>query len=114
MSDMKETVQRLISEELGRKTAVEEIAKLHGDASYRTYYRARMTDGASFIVMQMPDGISSASEEITNFNGTHEELPFINVDKYLSGLGLPVPPAFIAKPTSTWHTRQVNFARCSQ
>jgi len=91
MSDMKKTIARLISEETGRGARVEEIVKLHGDASYRTYFRAKMSDGASFVVMQMPEGYSSVSEEITNFKGTHEELPFINVARYLSGLGLPVP-----------------------
>ena len=91
MSDMKRIVQRLISEKVGHAAPVEEIVKLHGDASYRIYYRARMADGASFIVMQMPDGAQSASEEITSGGDRHEELPFINVAKYLSGLGLPVP-----------------------
>ncbi len=91
MSDMKKTVEKLISEETGCRSRVSEITKLHGDASYRTYYRAAMADGATFIVMQMPEGRSSASEEITNFKGAHEELPFINVARFLSGLGLPVP-----------------------
>lgn len=91
MSDMKKTVERLISEEVGIRSGVRELTKLHGDASYRTYYRATMSDGSSFVVMQMPEGLSSVSEEITNFRGTHDELPFINVARYLSGLGLPVP-----------------------
>jgi len=91
MSNMKKTVERMISEETGKRARVEDIVKLHGDASYRTYFRAKMSDGASFVVMQMPEGYSSVSEEITNFKGTHEELPFINIARYLSGLGLPVP-----------------------
>jgi aminoglycoside/choline kinase family phosphotransferase len=72
-------------------TPIREVVKLHGDASYRTYYRAIADDGQSYIVMQMPEGKQSASEEITNFNGTHQELPFINVSKYLKECGLPVP-----------------------
>ena len=91
MTNMRKTVQRLIAEEVGHAAKVDDVVKLHGDASYRTYYRALMRDGASFIVMQMPAGPSSASEEITNGGGTHEELPFINISKYLAGLGLPVP-----------------------
>ena len=70
---------------------VKEIIKLHGDASYRIYYRVVFESGKTNIVMQMPVGKSSASEEITNFKGAHKELPFINVDKYLSSLGLKVP-----------------------
>lgn len=72
-------------------TDVKELVKLHGDASYRTYYRAITADGQSYIIMQMPEGKQSVSEEITNFNGTHQELPFINVSKYLKKCSLPVP-----------------------
>ncbi|MFA4873811.1 MAG: phosphotransferase [bacterium] len=88
---MKEILEKLLREELGADATLSEIVKLHGDASYRTYYRAILSDGSSLIVMQMPEGKSSVSEEITNFNGTHKELPFVNVARYLSGLGLPVP-----------------------
>lgn len=70
---------------------VKEIIKLHGDASYRAYYRVIFEGGKTNIVMQMPVGQSSASEEITNFKGAHKEPPFINVAKYLSSLGLRVP-----------------------
>jgi len=71
--------------------SVSSIEKLHGDASYRTYYRATMDGGSTYIVMQMPQGKQSVSEEITNFNGTHEELAFINVYKFLKRCELPVP-----------------------
>ncbi len=73
---------------------MKDVVKLHGDASYRAYYRATMADGSTFIIMQMPPGKSSASEEITNFSGRHNELPFINVDHFLASCGLPVPKIF--------------------
>lgn len=92
-------VERMIRESLGDGAAVEGLQKLHGDASYRTYYRANLTDGRSFIVMQMPAGKSSASEEITNFAGAPGELPFINVQRYLAGLGLPVPRIYTYNDT---------------
>lgn len=85
------TVRRLLSEEMGLDAKLETFCKLHGDASYRAYYRAHMSDGRSFIVMQMPQGKASVSEEITNFNGTHRELPFINVGRYLAHIGVPTP-----------------------
>ncbi len=91
---MQSTVERLIRESLGEGAAVEGLQKLHGDASYRTYFRARLTDGRSIIVMQMPPGKSSVSEEITNFAGTPGELPFVNVQRYLAQLGLPVPQIY--------------------
>ncbi len=89
--NFEERVGRLIRMTTGDDAPLRDVVKLHGDASYRTYYRARIADGRSFVVMQMPEGKASVSEEITNFNGTHRELPFINVAKFLSGAGLPVP-----------------------
>jgi hypothetical protein len=84
-SELKDIVSKLLNRPIG------ELKKLHGDASYRTYYRAAAEDGETFIVMQMPEGKQSVSEEITNFNGTHEELPFIGMTRYLHRCGLPVP-----------------------
>ena len=88
---MNAIVERILTEELGRDTAVREIVRLHGDASYRTYSRALLADGSTMILMQMPAGKASASEEITNFKGAHAELPFINVQRFLASRGLPVP-----------------------
>lgn len=88
---MKNTIDKILKDELNRYAAVDEITRLHGDASYRTYYRARLSDGSSIIIMQMPEGKSSASEEITNFEGTPGELPFINITNYLAGRGISVP-----------------------
>lgn len=73
------------------KARVTTLDKLHGDASYRVYYRATLKDGRSFIVMQLPEGKASASEEITNFSGKINELPFQNVQRFLKSLEIPVP-----------------------
>ena len=92
---MNESLERLVQKGLGRSVSVNSVEKLHGDASYRTYSRVRLSDGTSVIVMQMPAGRASASEEITNFSGRHEELPFINVAKFLRGAGLAVPEIYL-------------------
>ncbi len=84
----------MIREATGDESTLKEIVKLHGDASYRTYLRAVMDDGRTFILMQMPAGKASASEEITNLSGTHEELPFINVARFLDGRGIRVPKIY--------------------
>lgn len=89
--NFEERLQELIVGKLGIEKAVKGVEKLHGDASYRTYYRLSLEDGRTFIVMRMPEGRASVSEEVTNFNGTHRELPYINVSNYLEGKGLPVP-----------------------
>ncbi len=67
------------------------LTKLQGDASYRIYYRLSLPDGKSFIVMKLPEGKASASEEITNLKEKPAEPPFISVDRFLRSRGLPVP-----------------------
>lgn len=78
-------IQALVAE------PISSIHKLHGDASYRVYYRITLSDGRTFIVMQLPEGKSSASEEITNFSGKTNELPFQNVQRFLKSIEIPVP-----------------------
>lgn len=82
---MKEIIEKITGRKVGN------VTKLHGDASYREYFRAFLGDGSTRIIMQLPVGKSSVSEEITNFKGVHKELPFINIDMFLASLGLPVP-----------------------
>ncbi|MDO8493812.1 MAG: phosphotransferase [Deltaproteobacteria bacterium] len=81
---------------------VSSIDKLFGEASYRTYYRARTTTGESYIVMAMPAGKMSVSEEITNLKTAPKELPFINVQKYLKTIGLPVPEIILFNQENRW------------
>lgn len=70
---------------------IERIEKLHGDASYRTYSRIFYEDGSTHILMQLPEGKSSASEEISNFSGKVEKPIFISINHDLAKAGLPVP-----------------------
>jgi len=84
-------LDEMIRHATGEASPLKEVKKLHGDASYRTYSRAILENGRTFILMQMPAGRASASEEITNFNGTHKELPFINVACFLKSHGIKVP-----------------------
>ncbi len=67
------------------------LEKLFGEASYREYFRAFSDSGASFIVMKIPEGKQSVSEEITNYQGKTAELPFLNIARYLRRHQLPCP-----------------------
>lgn len=67
------------------------ITQLHGDASARQYFRIRCADGRTIIMMQMPVGAASVSEEITNFRGTCDEPPFIAMHRVLTAAALPTP-----------------------
>jgi len=69
----------------------EGLVKLHGDASNRTYWRGRRPDGGTFVVMELPEGNQSVSEEITNLKERGAELPFVNIGRFLKNGGIPVP-----------------------
>ncbi|HKY64209.1 MAG TPA: phosphotransferase [bacterium] len=76
---------------LGDRGRLSSKEKLFGEASYRVYYRVKTDSGQSFILMQMPPGKQSVSEEITNYKGPKLEPPFLNVARYLQKVGLPSP-----------------------
>ena len=69
------------------------LEKLHGEASNRIYYRIR-SGAKSLILMQLPAGAMSASEEITSLKQKPEELPFLNIQRYLKACELPVPEIY--------------------
>ena len=91
---MENTLKKILKEKLNLNVQDLNVQKLFGHASYRTYYRLQLGDGKTYIVMQMPEGVSSVSEEITNYEGDKNELPFINIQRYLKSLNLPVPAVY--------------------
>lgn len=84
MNSLKNKIELLVKRNV-------DLVKLAGEASYREYYRAKLDDGSTLMIMKMPAGIASASEEITKNTSQITELPFINVQKYLLSLSLPIP-----------------------
>lgn len=78
------------------------ITKLHGDASARTYYRIQHADQTTRILMVMPEGKASASEEITNFQGALPEPPFLALARNFSDAGLPIPRVLHYSPADRW------------
>lgn len=95
---MKPILQRLLKEKMGVETLITSLTKLHGDASNRIYYRAVLADGERFVIMQLPQGTSSASEEITNLRTPQIELPFVNVTRFLVNIGIPTPKIHLVAP----------------
>jgi hypothetical protein len=66
------------------------VSELAGDASTRRYYRVRNAPGAplpSIVVMRYPDAVAPG-----------EELPFLNVHRYLERAGIPVPAVYRSDP----------------
>jgi aminoglycoside/choline kinase family phosphotransferase len=95
---MEEALKKILQEKMDLAVGEILVTKLFGHASYRTYYRLTLPDGKTFIVMQMPPGKSSVSEEITNYQGPKDELPYLNVQHYLREVGLPVPSVYAWAP----------------
>ncbi|MDO8527647.1 MAG: phosphotransferase [Deltaproteobacteria bacterium] len=81
---------------------VTDLKKLFGEASYRAYYRLFLKDGSTAILMAMPEGKMSVSEEITNAKEKPAELPFINVQRYLKSIGMPVPNIILFSEPDRW------------
>jgi aminoglycoside/choline kinase family phosphotransferase len=67
------------------------LTPLAGDASNRRYFRVAQ-DGRTYVLMQMadPEGFKKSEEAVT---GTVplDEVPFLNLQRYLKAAGCPVP-----------------------
>jgi hypothetical protein len=75
------------------------VAPLAGDASSRRYYRATLGGAGapkSIIVMELPagGGLPLSSEELAIFQQGLRELPFLNVHRFLAGIGVGVPAIY--------------------
>lgn len=83
----------------GASTGVERLAALAGDASTRRYARvwlAGATAPSSAIAMILADrGVAMSSEELAVFAAAPSELPYVNVHRFLAGLGVAVPALYL-------------------
>lgn len=90
-----DNLDRLIRSAFGPGVGMQSVTALAGDASSRRYYRVRLRGSApaSVIVMQLPEesGLPLSSEELAVFKEAPRELPFVNVHRFLSGIGASVP-----------------------
>ena len=80
----------------GNETAIVSLAALAGDASSRRYYRVKVAGPAapsSVIIMELPSGsvLPLSSEELAIFKQPLDELPFLNVHRFLTRVGIKVP-----------------------
>jgi N-acetylmuramate 1-kinase len=80
----------------GQKTVIGSLAALAGDASSRRYYRANLSGTgtpSSVIVMELPGGsvLPLSSEELAVFKEPLKELPFLNMHRFLTRIGVRVP-----------------------
>jgi len=82
----------------GTAVRLQRVAGLAGDASTRRYARLYL-DGTgapqTAIAMLLADrGIAISSEELAVFKETPQELPYLNVHRFLAHLGVAVPELY--------------------
>jgi aminoglycoside/choline kinase family phosphotransferase len=88
----------LVRNRFGARTAVRSVLTLAGDASTRRYARLRL-DGPgappSVVAMLLADrGVALSSEELAVLQQPPAELPYLNVHRFLSRLGVAVPELY--------------------
>ena len=76
------------------------LEPLAGDASARRYLRARLEgDGPETAVVMIVSGsgLSVSSDELAVFDEPPKEMPFLEVQHYLEGVGVAVPAVYAAE-----------------
>ncbi|MBE2253745.1 MAG: phosphotransferase [Myxococcus sp.] len=87
--DLDKSLIAQVEQATGRSIGQAPVLKLKGDASNRSYYRVG-TPPESWVLMVMPPDAAKKSEEASKGDAP-TELPFVNVHRYLTKLGVRVP-----------------------
>lgn len=87
--DLDSQLRAQVERAIGRSIGPAPVLKLKGDASNRSYYRVG-TAPDSWVLMVMPPDSLKKSEEASK-GPAPTELPFVNVHRYLTKLGVRVP-----------------------
>jgi aminoglycoside/choline kinase family phosphotransferase len=92
---LEKLLQTRLCETFGPAARITALAALAGDASSRRYYRASAEGEKappSLIVMQLAGtDLPLSSEELAIFSEPPAELPFLNLHRFLSRLGVRIP-----------------------
>jgi aminoglycoside/choline kinase family phosphotransferase len=96
---LKPSIENKIHAVFGAEAQISSLAPLAGDASSRRYYRASLSGTetpSSVIVMALPaeSSLPLSSEELAVFKEPLKELPFLNLHRFLTGIGARVPKLF--------------------
>lgn len=87
--DLEKSLIAQVEQAVGHSIGDVPVLKLKGDASNRSYYRVG-TPPQSWVLMVMPPDAAKKSEEASS-GAAPTELPFVNVHRYLTKLGIRVP-----------------------
>jgi hypothetical protein len=96
--DLTPVFAELVCQRFGSAASVTRVAPLAGDASTRRYARLWLAGPgvpASAVAMILADrGIALSSEELAVFANAPTELPYLNVHRFLAGLGVAIPALY--------------------
>ncbi len=86
-------IERAVHDAFGARASVRAIEPLHGDASSRRYARVRLRDApiASCVAMLLGEGRFVGGTDELGGGAPLDELPFVNVGRYLTAHGFAVP-----------------------
>jgi len=95
-------LEKLIAEKIhasfGSGAHLGSVTPLAGDASSRRYYRALLDGGAaprSAVIMELGgSALPLSSEELALFKEPPKELPFLNLHRFLSRVGVRLPALY--------------------
>jgi aminoglycoside/choline kinase family phosphotransferase len=91
-------IRLLVRERFGSRAGVKRIEALAGDASTRRYARVWLEGPgtpATAVVMLLADrGVAISSEELAVLEDAPDELPYVNVHRYLASIGVAVPELY--------------------
>ena len=95
MEKLRETVAKKVAEVFGADARVTGLTALAGDASSRRYFRAAIEapggPGAAIVMSWSDSGLPISSEELAVFEEPPQELPFLNIHRFLQAAGVRVP-----------------------
>src|SRR5512145_581837 len=101
-------LERKLHETFGPGTCLVSLAPLAGDASSRRYYRASLEGQIvpqTLIVMELAGShLPLSSEELAIFPEPLAELPFLNLHRFFTRLGVRVPALY-----GEWATEGILF-----
>lgn len=97
-SELNKRIGEKVHEVFGSAANILSVESLAGDASSRRYYRVGLeapSEPRSVIVMVWNDaGLPISSDELSVFEQPLQELPFLNVHRFLSSVGVRVPEIY--------------------
>ncbi|MEB2284579.1 MAG: phosphotransferase [Myxococcales bacterium] len=100
---MPDDVTPLIARLVGARwpgTELASVVHLAGDFSTRRYLRAGLAGGGApetaIVMVLAGSGLPLSSEELGVFDAPPVELPFLDVHRLLTAIGVPVPDVYVA------------------